>query len=396
MAFKKIKENYELYKSNYFAGNELYCPFCGRFYRMDSYGKSGGKSDYCPICASSKEERTLLLFLQSRTELLKGELKILVISEKNEITEYFKNFPNTDVKIFNVTGDFSIRDEELRDKYPDDHFDVIICNYVLEKLPSYKMVIKELNRIITYDGFIIIQANIDINIEKTLEMPLTSYKDRFKLYGILGNYRRFGTDYVKVLNDNGLDVLEYDFELELEDIPHETVYYKYKFYLGYKNPPPVIQNYNEIVDEAINEHFRSSKKSLFKSMIYKYLFLVPELLKKKIDNFGSKISENKENKNRIEYMLYILFFGSCLFWGSWAVFLGTNPNYGAWMKTIHYLIGWPVFIVGGFFGLAVLAGYVFVEDNVGHIKRAFVGMFLILYALLCIPGFFQVFMQIFK
>ncbi|MCK5760009.1 MAG: hypothetical protein KAH33_01865, partial [Candidatus Delongbacteria bacterium] len=298
MAFEKIKEDYELYKSNYFAGNELYCPFCGRFYRMDSYGKSGGKSDYCPICASSKEERTLLLFLQSRTELLKGELKILVISEKNEITEYFKNFPNTDVKIFNVTGDFSIRDEELRDKYPDDHFDVIICNYILEKLPSYKMVIKELNRIITYDGFIVLQANIDININKTLEAPLTSYKDRLKLYGILGNYRRFGTDYVKVLNDNGLDVLEYDFELGLEDIPHETVYDKYKFYLGYKNPPPVIKNHNDIVDEAINEHFRSSKKSLFKLMIYRYLFLVPEFLKKKIDNLGGRINEKKENKNR--------------------------------------------------------------------------------------------------
>ena len=156
MAFEKIKEDYELYKSHYFAGNELYCPFCARFYRMDSYGKFGGKSNYCPICASSKEERTLLLFLQSRTELLKGELKILIISEKNEITEYFKNYPNVEIKIFKVTGDFSIRDEELRDKYPNDHFDLIICNYVLEKLPSYKMVIKELNRIITFDGFMVL------------------------------------------------------------------------------------------------------------------------------------------------------------------------------------------------------------------------------------------------
>ena len=210
MAFEKIKENYELYKSHYFAGSELYCPFCGKFYRMDFYGKSGAKSNYCPICASSKKERTLLLFLQSRTELLKGELKILVISEKNEITEYFKNFPNTEIKIFNPTGDFSIRDEELKDKYPNDYFDVIICNYILEKLPSFQMVIKELNRIITYDGFIIIQANIDENLDKTLEMPLTSYKDRFKLYGILGNYRKFGKDYVSILNENGRDDFRID------------------------------------------------------------------------------------------------------------------------------------------------------------------------------------------
>ncbi|MCK4979541.1 MAG: hypothetical protein KAS62_04050, partial [Candidatus Delongbacteria bacterium] len=324
MAFEKIKEDYELYKSHYFAGNELYCPFCARFYRMDSYGKHGGKSNYCPICASSKEERTLLLFLQSRTELLKGELKILLISEKNEISEYFKNYPNVEIKIFKVTGDFSIRDEELRDKYPNDHFDLIICNYVLEKLPSYKMVIKELNRIITFDGFMVLQANIDEELDKTMEMPITSYKDRFKLYGILGNYRRFGTDYVEVLNKNGLDVLEYDFELELEDIPHETVYDKYKFYLGYKNPPPIIKNYNGIIDDAINEHFRSSKKSSYKSLIYILFLLVPELLKKKVEMVGSRISEKKENKNNVLYMLYIILVGNTMFWAGWIFFMATT------------------------------------------------------------------------
>ncbi|MBN2790627.1 MAG: hypothetical protein JXR69_10600 [Candidatus Delongbacteria bacterium] len=385
MAFEKIKEDYVLYKSHYFAGNELYCPFCGRFYRMATYGKDGGKSNYCPICASSKEERTLLLFLQSRTELLKGELKILVISEKNEITEYFKNFPNTEVKIFNSTGDFSIRDEELKGKYPNDHFDVIICNYVLEKLPSYKMVIKELNRIITFDGFIVLQANIDENRETTYEMPITSYNDRFKLYGILGNYRRFGKDYTKVLKDHGLDVLEYDFELGLEDIPLETVYDNCKFYLGYKDPPPVIKNYNDILDEAINEHFSSSRKSTFKYMIYVIFLQIPDILKKKIEYLGSQVSERKENKNNALYMLFVTIVGLTMYWVSWAIFMSTI-SFTPFMVLFHWLIALPLLLVIGFPGLLMLAGYAYMEANASLPKRVLVGIILLITLFLSIPG----------
>ena len=377
MVFQKLKENYELYKSHYFAGDELYCPFCAKFFRMDTFGKLGGKSTYCPVCASSKEERTLLLFLQSRTQLLTGKLNILIISEQNEITEYFKNFPNTEIKIFKVTGDFSIRDEELRDKYPEDHFDVIICNYVLEKLPSYYMLMNELNRTIKTDGFIILQANIDEERENTLETHHQMYKDRLKIYGVWGNYRRFGRDYVQVLNENGLSVFEYDFELGLDDIPDESVYDKYKFYLGYKDDPPVIKNYNDVVDEAIDEHSRVIEKKSVYYLIYVLFFLIPDLLKKKFNNLGDKISEKEENKHRTEYMLFVLFTGMFLHWTTLALFIWTGHFYSSYFigGIIHWFVAFPIFLTLGLGGFSMLYGYAFVNLKASTLKRNIVGAF---------------------
>ncbi|MDA3886528.1 MAG: methyltransferase domain-containing protein [Candidatus Delongbacteria bacterium] len=378
MAFKKLKENYELYKSHYFAGNELYCPFCSRFFRMDTFGRSGGKSTHCPVCASSKEERTLLLFLQSRTQLLTGELRILVISEKNEITKYFSGFPNTDIKIFTLTGDFSIRNEELRDKYPSDHFDVIICNYVLEKMPSYYTLMEELKRIIKTNGFITLQANIDSERETTLETHHQMYKDRLKIYGVWGNYRRFGRDYVQVLNENGLSVLEYDFVLNLSDIPEETFFKKYRFYLGYKDDAPIIKNYDTVVDDAIDEHYNSSKeKSIFYSMIYMFFFLIPDIIRIKVNNLGNKISEKQKNKHRTEYMLFILITGLFLFWSTLALFIWTGHFYSSYFigGIIHWFIAFPIFLTVGLGGLSILYGYAFVTNPAGEIKKGIVGMF---------------------
>ena len=370
--FQKLKENYDLYKSHYFAGNELYCPFCAKFFRMDSYSKFGGKSNFCPICASSKEERTLLLFLQSRTELLKGDLKILVISEKNEITEYFKNFPNTEVKIFDQKRDLRIRDESLKDKYPNNHFDIIICNYIFEKLVDYSTVLNEIKRVVKESGFIILQANIDESREETFETHHTFYEDRFKLYGILGNFRRFGKDYMKVLNQNGLSVLGYDFELGLDEIPDETLYNKYKIYLGHKEEAPTMENCNADVNDAIDEHFRSIHKSILKSLIYMFVFLIPETINWKLSNISDSLSENQKNKNKSSYVLYVVFMGLFLVWSSFMIMMQYHYISNIMFKSFYLLITIPPFLFFGYTGVSLHVKYVFDKGDVNRINKLLV------------------------
>jgi len=108
--FSKIKENYEFYKKQYFRGKDIYCPFCN----------------------STVEERTILLFLQAKTEMLSGEPKILIITEEGKITEYFKNFPNSEIKSYSSRSDFIIRDEHRKQEYETASFDIIVCNYIKE------------------------------------------------------------------------------------------------------------------------------------------------------------------------------------------------------------------------------------------------------------------------
>jgi len=66
--FSTVKNNYEFYKKQYFRGDDIYCPFCSGFYKAEKYKLTRELSSLCPVCGSTIEERTILLFLQAKTE----------------------------------------------------------------------------------------------------------------------------------------------------------------------------------------------------------------------------------------------------------------------------------------------------------------------------------------
>lgn len=48
-------------------------------------------------------------------------------------------------------------------------FDIIFCNHVLEHVSSYQKALKELNRILTTNGILILSVPIDKKSKKTIE-----------------------------------------------------------------------------------------------------------------------------------------------------------------------------------------------------------------------------------
>ncbi len=382
--FATIRLNYEFYKKKYFRGKDLYCPFCSGFYKANKYKLSKEMSTVCPICGSTLEERTVLLFLQAKTGLLSGELRVLVVTEPGKTAGYFSNYPNAEVKTYTETGDFTIRDNTLKDKYPSDNFDIIICNYILEKLPDYIPVIKELKRILKPEGLIMLQANINTEKEKTEEFSVTSYKDRFMMYGIAGNHRRFGKDYADQIRSKGLNVTRMKFSGGFEILPEMSFDKEEIFYLAHKTDKPALSDNMDELEENMQIQKHNDRGSAVSSFIYTTFFIVPEHIRKHFFSLLGNISERDENKGTLIYMIYILLSGQFFYWlGMYLYVISGSISHEMWLAGLVFLF------LFGFGGAMIMGGYVFLNYRAGYLKKFIVGLVLlvsILYPFL--GGFF--------
>ena len=374
--FTNIKKNYEFHKKNFFRGKDIYCPFCNGSYKAQKFKFTKEADTICPVCSSTIEERTVLLFLQAKTEMLPGEPKILVISEEGKIPEYFRNFPNAEVKIYSETGDFTIRDNTLKDKYEGASFDLIVCNYILEKLPEYTPALKEFVRILKPEGIILLQANIDYEKEKTAEFPISSYRERLLLYGIPGNHRRFGKDYQALIKSNGLKVSKLKFTEGFEELPPLSFNKDEIFYIAYKSDQPVLFDNMDDLEAEMSEQRSNVRTSYFSTLIYTAFFIMPELFQRSVFSLWSNINENEHNKGKLIYMFYVLIFGTVTFWGSYITMkIIQNSTFpGAFF--LWLFIAFPAFIFFGGLGFLSMGGYFMTNDKAGIIKKAVIGIYL--------------------
>jgi SAM-dependent methyltransferase len=373
-----VRNNIEFYKKRYYRGRDIYCPFCPGFFKAERYPFSKEISSNCPVCGSSVEERTILLFLQTKTEMMSGEKKILVIAEPGNIADYFENFPNVELKIYTETGDFSIRDNSMKDRYPDDEFDIIVCNHIIEKLPQPQLVLKEIKRILKPDGIAMMMAYVDYEKDKTVEMAVTHFKDRLSLYGIPGNYRRYGKDYADQIRSFGLNVSKLKFTSGFEKIPEASIARDEIIYLAHLSDLPELSDNTDLLEEDIALQEKRSRGGMITGWFYIAFFVLPEAVKKTLFSIIGNFEERQDNKNKFSYMFYIIFSGMFLYWGTLVFFVMTSGSENDVKSTIHMFVGWPVYIVGGFFGLAIMAGYVFMNERAGLFKKAIVAAFLFL------------------
>ena len=68
--------------------------------------------------------------------------------------------------------------------YPDDSFDVILCNHILEHIPDDHLAMQELFRVLKPSGWAILQVPIDLNRNETYEdFSIVSPQQRLKVFG---------------------------------------------------------------------------------------------------------------------------------------------------------------------------------------------------------------------
>lgn len=204
----------------FFKGKNVYCPICKRdFKKFLAYGQAGSDNRLCPKCLSLERHRLLWLFLKEKTNFFTANLKVLHIAPEQPFLKRFKSLENLDY----TTGDLDspiadIKVDIMKMDFPDNTFDVFICNHVLEHVDNDIEAMKEIRRVLKPEGWAILLVPINPDFDVTYEdKSITTPEDREKHFGQYDHLRWHGKDYPKRLEQAGFRVNQDKLFFELSE-----------------------------------------------------------------------------------------------------------------------------------------------------------------------------------
>jgi SAM-dependent methyltransferase len=194
-----------------FIGLRYTCPCCGWRFRAFTHGGVSFRMrhlGYCPRCHSKARHRRIWLFLEQKTNLFSGPLRLLHVSPEYCFSRRFKKMHNLDyvgADIYdypNITIKMDLVEMPIRS----DTFDAIICIHVLEHIEDDRSAIKELFRVLKPGGWAVVSVPIRWD-QKTYEDPrIISEEDRERAFGEIAHVRIYGYDLVDRLEECGFKV----------------------------------------------------------------------------------------------------------------------------------------------------------------------------------------------
>ena len=199
----------------FYLGNRYQDPISGRCYRkMLPYGRNHIRPNaIAPHSMSLERHRLIWLYLQRRTDFFTASLSVLHIAPEYCFIKRFKQMSNllyTTADLVSPWAEVKMNVQQM--PFADSSFDVVLCNHVLEHVDNDLQAMREIRRVLTADGFAILQVPIDYSMEQTLENPDYNTPElREEYYGQRDHLRLYGRDYPKRLEQAGFSVVEDDF-----------------------------------------------------------------------------------------------------------------------------------------------------------------------------------------
>ena len=208
----------------FYAGNSVECPVCSSTFRKFlPYGIMGRSNVLCPACLSLERHRLLWLYLKEQTDFFSASRTLLHVAPEQCFIERFRKLSNivyttADLESPIVDMHFDLHSIPL----PDEQFDAVICNHVLEHVKDDRMVLKEVFRILKRGGFTILQVPLDYDRESTFEdSNVILPRDRERLFGQKDHLRMYGKDYPVRLREAGFMVGEIHLNETIDASLHE-------------------------------------------------------------------------------------------------------------------------------------------------------------------------------
>ena len=214
----KIKDKYHEMKGRKneqeFRGDAVFCPCCkkkfSKFMDFSSTIHNNSerylntyKNTVCPSCFSMPRQRIICYYLNMNIQSV-PQNNILIFGAEFSIKKWFdmNGFHYQTADLFDRSADFKVDIQNI--PFPDESWKLILCNHILEHVPDFILALKELKRVLSKDGFLVITVPIDRNFATVYEdAGIVSAKDRIKHFGQADHLRIFGNDFDKILNDCG-------------------------------------------------------------------------------------------------------------------------------------------------------------------------------------------------
>jgi SAM-dependent methyltransferase len=206
----------------FYSGSSVTCPICEKsFSKFLPYGRINPRPNaLCPNCQSLERHRLIWLYLKEKTDFFNRDQHILHIAPE---ACFIKRFEVRHGDRY-ITADIEsplakVKMDIHKIPFPENTFDVVLCNHVLEHVNDDLQAMREIRRVLRPGGFAILQVPFFSPVsEKTVEDPsITDPKERERLFGQDDHVRKYGTDYSTRLERAGLKAVEEPFVNEKSD-----------------------------------------------------------------------------------------------------------------------------------------------------------------------------------
>lgn len=205
----------------FYIGKNVQCPICEKSFRKFlPYGRKARENALCPSCLSLERHRLMWLFLKEKTDFFQASKKILHIAPEVCFIDRFETLHKDNYITADIESPLAkIKLDVHEMPFPDNSFDVIFCNHVMEHVKDDIKAMSEIYRVLKPHGFAIIQIPEFHPIpEKTYEdVSITDPKEREKHFGQNDHVRLYGKDYPDRLRSVGFVVTEHEYINELNE-----------------------------------------------------------------------------------------------------------------------------------------------------------------------------------
>jgi len=174
----------------------------------------------CPNCKNHDRVRHLFMYFDVLQiwQKMSGKKILHIAPEDAIITKIAENHPDE-----YILGDIDPRNNKtiIMDvsniSYEDNHFDIAICNHVLEHVHNYRKAFAEIYRVLKPSGFAILQTPLSRLLKSHFhDDAINSNELRSYFYGATSHLRLFSeTKFFEELEDSGFT---------LEIIPHSKFF----------------------------------------------------------------------------------------------------------------------------------------------------------------------------
>lgn len=196
-------------------GDAYECTVCNhKTNKFLPYGRLNPRENaLCPNCLALERHRLMYLYLKTKTNFFTANHKVLHVAPEYCFIDRFEKLSNLDYLTADIESPLAkVRMDIEKIQYPDNSFDVIFCNHVLEHVEHFDVATKELFRVLKPGGFAIMQSPQDMKLPHTIEDPtITDPRERERVFLQSDHLRLFGQDYGLELQKAGFTVLEDDF-----------------------------------------------------------------------------------------------------------------------------------------------------------------------------------------